>query len=145
MSSEQAQTSPTAPPEGKATRGMLAVLYDGGCDMCRTSIQAIEKFDSSGKIEPIDLHNPEARAKFPSLEMPDLMEELHAVDDQGMVYRGARAINEILRRQPGIKGWLACAWYIPGYAWLADRQYKRIAASRYQRDGSGRPRQASDH
>ncbi len=62
-----------------------------------------------------------------------------------MVYRGARAINEILRRQPGLKGWLAYAWYIPGYAWLAERQYKRIAASRYQRDASGRMRQASDH
>ena len=68
MPSEPAQTSSGATPQGKATRGMLAILYDGGCDMCRTSIQAIEKFDSSGKIEPIDLHNPEVRAKFPALE-----------------------------------------------------------------------------
>ena len=90
------------------------------------------------------MHNPEVRAKFPALEMKDLLEELHAVDDQGTVYRGARAINEILRRQPGLKGWLAYAWYIPGYAWLAERQYKRIAASRYQRDASGRLREGSD-
>ena len=125
---------------------MLAILYDGGCEMCRTSIAAIDKFDSSGKLEPIDLNNPEARAKFPDLEMKDLLEELHAVDDQGAVYRGARAINEILRLQPGIKGWLAYAWYIPGYAWLADFQYKRIAASRYQRDAKGHLRRvASDH
>jgi len=140
---EHAQ-APSSASDGKATRGMLAILYDGACEMCRTSVAAIEKFDSSGKIEPIDLHNPEARAKFPSLEMTDLLEELHAVDDQGTVYRGARAINEILRRQPGLKGLLAYAWYIPGYAWLADRQYKRIAASRYQRDASGRLREASD-
>jgi predicted DCC family thiol-disulfide oxidoreductase YuxK len=141
---EQAQTSSVNAPSGKATRGMLAILYDGGCEMCRTSIAAIEKFDSSGKLEPIDLHNPEARAKFLDLEMPDLLEELHAVDDQGTVYRGARAINEILRLQPGIKGWLAYAWYIPGYAWLAERQYKRIASSRYLRDGSGHLREATD-
>jgi len=139
------QASSPAASNGKASRGMLAILYDGGCEMCRTSMQAIERFDSSGKIEPIDLHNPAARAKFPSLEMTDLLEELHAVDDQGNVYRGARAINEILRRQPGIKGWLAYAWYIPGYAWLAEWQYKRIAASRYQRDASGRRLPASDH
>jgi len=141
---QQAQAPSSSASSGKATRGMLAILYDGGCEMCRTSVQAIEKFDTSGKLEPIDLHNPEARAKFPSLEMTDLLEDLHAVDDQGVVYRGARAINEILRLQPGIKGWLAFAWYIPGYAWLADRQYKRIAASRYQRDGSGHLREASD-
>jgi predicted DCC family thiol-disulfide oxidoreductase YuxK len=142
---EQAQPSSSDLSSGKATRGMLAILYDGGCDMCRTSMQAIEKFDTSGNIEPVDLHDPQARAKFPALEMKDLLEELHAVDDQGTVYRGARAINEILRRQPGIRGWLAYAWYIPGYAWLAERQYKRIAASRYQRDASGHMRQASDH
>ena len=70
--------------------------------------------------------------------MENLLEELHAVDESGRVYRGARAINEILRRQRGLKGYLAYLWYIPGYAWLADRQYKRIAASRYQRDASGR-------
>jgi predicted DCC family thiol-disulfide oxidoreductase YuxK len=119
---------------------MLAILFDGACEMCRTSLQAIEKFDYSGRLEPIDLHEPDARAKFPDLELKDLLEELHAVDDQGNVYRGARAINEILRIQPGLRGWLAYAWYIPGYAWLAERQYKRIAASRYQRDASGRLR-----
>ena len=124
---------------------MLAILYDGGCEMCRTSVQAIEKFDSSRKVEFIDLHHPDARARFPSLEVKDLLEELHAVDDHGTVYRGARAINEILRLQPGLKGWLAYAWYIPGYAWLAERQYKRIAASRYQRDAAGKLRQTSEH
>ena len=141
---EPGSSSPTAL-RNKATRGSLAILYDGGCEMCRTSVAAIERFDSSGKIELLDLHDPEIRANFPSFEMKDLLEELHAVDDQGTVYRGARAINEILRRQPGIKGWLAYAWYIPGYAWLADRQYKRIAASRYLRDASGKLRQAPDH
>ncbi|HVN29052.1 MAG TPA: DUF393 domain-containing protein [Candidatus Binataceae bacterium] len=137
--------SPTHTPTGKATRGMLAILFDGGCEMCRTSMQAIEKFDASGKIEPIDLHDPEVRAKFPALPLKDLLEELHAVDDHGNIYRGARAINEILRLQPGIRGWLAYAWYIPGYAWLAERQYKRIAASRYDRDSSGHLREASGH
>ena len=72
------------------------------------------------------------------MKLENLLEELHAVDESGRVYRGARAINEILRRQNGLKGYLAYLWYIPGYAWLADRQYKRIAASRYQRDASGR-------
>ena len=142
----QPEESSSTVPTGKASPGMLAILFDGACDMCRTSVQAIEKFDSSGRVEPIDLHDPEARAKFPALELKDLLEELHAVDDQGTVYRGARAINEILRRQPGLKGWLAYAWYIPGYAWLAERQYKRIAASRYERDAGGHlQRASSDH
>jgi predicted DCC family thiol-disulfide oxidoreductase YuxK len=123
---------------GKASAGKLAILYDGSCDMCRASLDAIRQFDNSGKMEPLDLHDEGVRAKFPELQMEKLLEELHAVDDDGRVYRGARAINEILRRQRGLKGYLAYLWYIPGYAWMADRQYKRIAASRYQRDEHGR-------
>ena len=77
MDQAQAPSSPSNTSNGKATRGMLAILYDGACEMCRTSVQAIEKFDTSGKIEPIDLHIPEARAKFPLLEMKD-QEQLFA-------------------------------------------------------------------
>ena len=123
---------------GKASAGRLAILYDGSCDMCRASLDGIRHFDNSGQIEPLDLHREEVRAQFPELKLENLLEELHAVDEKGRVFRGARAINEILRRQNGLKGYLAYLWYVPGYAWLADKQYKRIAASRYQRDARGR-------
>jgi predicted DCC family thiol-disulfide oxidoreductase YuxK len=109
--------------------------------MCRASVEGVRHFDNSGLIEPLDLQNADARAQFPDLKMEALLEELHAVDDRGQVYRGARAINQILRLQSGLRGLLAYLWYVPGYAWLADRQYKRIAASRYDRDAKGRLRQ----
>jgi len=123
---------------GKASPGKLAILYDGSCQMCRASLDGIRQFDNSGQIAPLDLHHEEVRAQFPELKQENLLEELHAVDESGRVFRGARAINEILRRQRGLKGYLAYLWYVPGYAWLADRQYKRIAASRYARDARGR-------
>jgi predicted DCC family thiol-disulfide oxidoreductase YuxK len=123
---------------GRASPGKLAILYDGSCDMCRASMLGVRNFDKSGLIEPLDLHDPAARSQFPALDLDDLLEELHAVDDRGTIFRGARAINEILRRQDGVTGWLAYLWYLPGYAWLADRQYKRIAATRYSRDAQGR-------
>jgi predicted DCC family thiol-disulfide oxidoreductase YuxK len=123
---------------GKASPGRLAILYDGACELCRASVKGVRQFDISGEIEPLDLQDPNARALFPDLKLDDLIEELHAVDDRGNVFRGARAINEILRRQGGLTGLLAYLWYVPGYAWLADKQYKRIAATRYQRDSSGR-------
>ncbi len=123
---------------GKASAGKLAILYDGSCEMCRASVDGIKQFDNSGLIEPLDLNDPDARAKFPDLKLENLLEELHAVDDEGHVYRGARAINEILRLQRRLKGYLAYLWYIPGYAWMADRQYKRIAASRFARDARGK-------
>lgn len=126
---------------GRASPGKLAILYDGSCAMCRTSVDGVRHFDNSGLIEPLDLQNPEARALFPELKLEALLEELHAVNDRGQIFRGARAINEILRMQTGVRGLLAYLWYVPGYAWLADRQYKRIAASRYDRDAQGRIKQ----
>ncbi len=126
------------PAEGTASSGKLALLIDGECGMCRTGVEAIRQYDNSLAIEVFDLHNPADRERFPQFRPEELLEELHAVDDRGRVYRGARAINEVLRRQSGITGWLAYLWYVPGFAWMADRQYKRIAATRYERDAHGR-------
>ncbi len=125
---------------GRAAPGRLAVLYDGTCEMCVASIAAIARFDNSGAIDSLDLFDSKAYEQFPDLKREDLVRELHAVDDQGHVFRGARAINEILRHQRGLKRWLAYAWYVPGFAWLADRQYKEIAATRHDRDTHGRLR-----
>ena len=134
-------TGGPAPGAGRASPGKLAILFDGSCDLCRASVEGVRHFDNSGNIEPLDLQDPDTRAHFPALRLEDLLEELHAVDDAGRVYRGARAVNEVLRRQNGIMGLLAYLWYVPGYAWLAGRQYKRIASSRYQRDSLGRIKQ----
>ena len=78
-------------------------------------------------MEPLDLHDEEVRAKFPELKMENLLEELHAVDEDGRVYRGARAINEILRRQRGLKGYLAYLWYVP-----ATRGWRTVSTSESQ-------------
>jgi predicted DCC family thiol-disulfide oxidoreductase YuxK len=118
---------------GRAAPGRLAVLYDGSCEMCVASIGAIARFDNSDSIDALDLFEGSVYEQFPGLKRADLVRELHAVDDQGRVFRGSRAINEILRHQRGPKRWLAYAWYIPGFAWLADRQYKKIAATRHDR------------
>jgi predicted DCC family thiol-disulfide oxidoreductase YuxK len=128
---------------GKASHGKLALLYDGSCAMCTEGVNQACRFDNTGHLEPIDLFDPAVRVRFPDLRLENLVKELHAVDDSGRVYRGARAINEILRRQNGLRSWLAYLWYIPGYPWLADRQYKRIAASRYERDAAGRLKESS--
>ncbi len=123
---------------GAASPGKLAVLIDGACNMCRTGAEAIRRFDDSHAIEIFDLHDAAHRARFAQFTLDELLVELHAVDDRGRIYRGARAINEVLRRQRGMKRLLAYLWYFPGYAWWADWHYKRLASTRYERDAHGR-------
>ena len=130
---------------GKASPGRLALLYDGSCEMCTAGVNKAISFDNSGKLEPIDLYDPAARGRFPDLKLERLLDELHAVDDTGRIYRGAGAVNEILRRQSGVRSLLGYLWYVPGYSWLANRQYKKIAASRYQRDALGKLKESSPH
>jgi predicted DCC family thiol-disulfide oxidoreductase YuxK len=114
----------------QATAGKLAVLYDGGCEMCRTVAAGILRYDNTESLELLDANDPAARGHFAELRLDDLLYELHVIDDRGRVYRGARAVNEILRRQAGLRSLLAYLWYLPGYAWVADRQYKVIAGGR---------------
>ena len=125
---------------GRARPGRIAVLYDGGCELCRMSAEAVRLFDNSGNIDLLDFNDADIRAGFPNLTMPALLEELHVVDAAGCVWRGARAVNEVLRQQHGVRGWLAYLWYLPGFSWLADRQYKRIAAARNRDEPSEQPR-----
>ena len=128
---------PTIVP-GTAKPGTIAVLFDGNCKLCRGSVEAVRMYDNSGVVDLLDIHDEEKRALFPGLELDALMEEIHVVDEHGRVWRGARAINEILRRQHGLPGILAYLWYLPGFPWLADRQYKRIARRRYALDAHPR-------
>jgi len=120
----------------QATAGRLAVLYDGGCEMCRTVAAGILRYDNTESLELLDANDPAARGHFPELRLDDLLYELHVIDDRGRVYRGARAVNEILRRQAGLRSLLAYLWYLPGYAWIADRQYKVIAGRRKRDPGA---------
>lgn len=140
--------TPASSIPGKASAGRIAVLYDGACELCLVSAEAVLMFDNSGVIDLMDIHTAAAQAQFPGLTMDRLMAELHVVDEHGQVWRGARAVNEVLRRQHGARGFLAYLWYLPGFAWLADRQYKRIAASRYALDpcsAACNPSALSDH
>ena len=122
---------------GRARPGRLAILYDGACALCRASADIVRAYDNSNKIDLLDFHDEELRAHFPAIRLDALMDELHVIDDQGNVWRGARAVNQIMRYQHGVRGMLAWLWYLPGFAALADWQYKRIARSRYD-DGPRR-------
>lgn len=115
-----------------ASPSKLAVLYDGRCEMCRNVAAGIMRYDNSEALELLDADGAAARAQFPELRLDDLLYELHVIDDRGRVYRGARAVNEILRRQAGLRSLFAYLWYLPGFAWIADRQYKAVAGRRYR-------------
>lgn len=43
----------------------LTVLYDGACNLCRSSVERVRQMDPRGLIELVDLHDASVPARFP--------------------------------------------------------------------------------
>jgi predicted DCC family thiol-disulfide oxidoreductase YuxK len=109
----------------------LTVLYDGSCNLCRASVARLHRFDSHGRIELLDLHDPSAQQRFPQIDSEVAMRWMQAVDARGRVSSGVDAWARIGRLLPG---WNLLAWLllIPGLHWLASKTYAWIASNRYR-------------
>lgn len=113
----------------------LTVLYDGSCSLCRASVARLRRFDSRGRIELLDLHDPSALTRFPQIDREAAMRWMQAVDTRGRVWSGAEAWAHIGLLLPG---WQLLAWVLllPGVHWIAARAYAWIARNRYRWNSS---------
>ena len=109
----------------------LTVLYDGSCSLCRGSVARLRRFDTHGRIELLDLHDPSAQQRFPQIDREVALRWMQAVDARGRVSSGVDAWARIGQLLPG---WNLLAWLllIPGLHWLASKAYAWIASNRYR-------------
>ena len=109
----------------------LTVLYDGSCNLCRSSAERVCRFDTRQRIELLDLHDPSASQRFAQVNREEAMKWMQAVDSRGRIYSGADAWARIGLLLPG---WNAIAWIllVPGVRWLAGKIYAWIARNRYR-------------
>ena len=109
----------------------LTVLFDGHCALCRMSAARVRRFDSRGRIELLDLHEPLVSQRFPKIDREEAMKWMVAVDQRGSIYSGADAWARIGLLLPG---WNLLAWLllVPGIQWLATKIYAWIARNRYR-------------
>ncbi len=110
---------------------MLTVLYDGSCALCRASVARLQRMDRSGRIELLDLHDPQASARFPQVDREEAMRLMQAVDGAGRVFSGVDAWARIGLSLPG---WKLLAWLllVPGIHFLAGAVYSWVARNRYR-------------
>jgi predicted DCC family thiol-disulfide oxidoreductase YuxK len=109
----------------------LTVLFDGSCTLCRASANRVRRFDSRGRIELLDLHDPSATQRFPQINREEAMKWMQVIDPQGRVSSGADAWARIGELLPG---WNLLAWIllVPGIRWLAAKVYALMARNRYR-------------
>lgn len=109
----------------------LTVLFDGACALCRSSADAVRRFDRRGRIELLDLHDPEAPRRFPQVDREKAMVWMQAVDARGRVFSGVDAWARIGLLLPRWK-WAAWVLLVPGVRFVAGKVYAWIARNRYR-------------
>jgi predicted DCC family thiol-disulfide oxidoreductase YuxK len=79
----------------------LTVLYDGSCSLCCASVARLQRFNTRGRIELLDLHDPSVTRRFPQVDREAAMRLMQAVDPQGRVWSGSDAWARIGLLLPG--------------------------------------------
>ena len=111
---------------------MLTALYDGKCVICRSTCNTMRSLDWLRRIEFVDLHEGAAwRERWPTLELDQLMAEIHVVDEAGRIFAGFAGSRRMLREAPlGFPLWLLLQ--LPGTETFGRRVYRFVARRRYR-------------
>ena len=78
----------------------LRVFYDGSCVVCATEIEHYMRKECGGNLVAIDISDPEFDPTPYGITLDAFMYELHAVDRDGVVYRGIAAFQAIWHAFP---------------------------------------------
>ena len=90
-------TDPTALVDPAVRPDADLIIYDGKCRFCRAQVERLARWDRSGRLAFISLHDPRVAERFPDLSHEQLMEDMYLIDRQGRRYRGAAALRYLSR------------------------------------------------
>ena len=111
----------------------LAVLFDGGCPVCRRTVRALHRLDWFGRLQFADATNAERRERLaPGLTEADVLREMYAIDAAGRPFGGYEGFLRIARVIPLMWPFLIVGG-LPGIRQMGHAAYRRIAASRVRR------------
>jgi predicted DCC family thiol-disulfide oxidoreductase YuxK len=107
------------------------VIYDGECKFCTASVRKLQRYDRSGRLAFLSLHDPEVGRRWPDLTHDDLMQYMYVVTPEGRKYRGAEAFKYLSTRLPALY-WMAPLLYLPGLMPSWQACYRAFAKRRYR-------------
>lgn len=80
----------------------LRVFYDGSCSVCAAEIKHYLGQEHGGKLLAVDISAPGFAPEPFGLSLAACMDELHAIDSRGRVYRGVEAFWAIWQAFPAV-------------------------------------------
>ncbi len=102
------------------------ILYDGKCPMCTVLANGIATSPESEKFNLRDM----MKGDLPlGLSKSDVEKEIHVIDEDGTIYKGAEGILAILEGYPRLR-FLAVVGRLPGIRKLLPLMYHFVAKRR---------------
>lgn len=105
-------------------------LFDGVCNLCNGSVQAVLALDRKGVIRFTPIQSPYGRSLALAHGLDPDTPESFLFFDHGRPLTKTAAIGALLRRMPAPWRWLAFVDRLPRR--MTDAAYDRIAANRYR-------------
>ncbi|MBX7165185.1 MAG: DUF393 domain-containing protein [Pirellulales bacterium] len=118
-------------PDPAARPGADVVIYDGHCKICTAQVQRLARWDTSGRLAYLSLHDPEVARRWPHLTHDELMREMVIMDSRGHRHGGADAVVYLTRRLTRL-WWAAPLAHLPGTRGLWHWLYRQVALRRYR-------------
>lgn len=89
----------------QAPRFPLRIFYDGACSVCATEVEHYGRNDHAGRLLLVDISAPEFDPTPLGISRDALMEQMHAIDTEGRVYRNVEAFWAIWQAFPTATGY----------------------------------------
>ncbi|HEX6940099.1 MAG TPA: DCC1-like thiol-disulfide oxidoreductase family protein [Longimicrobiales bacterium] len=107
-----------------------AVLYDGGCGICRRTVAVLERLNALGRLEFLNLHDWAAvQRRFPHLDRKACFDVMHVVTNRGRTRTGFYAYRTLAWGVPAFWPVLPLL-YVPGIPAAGRSIYAAVAARR---------------
>jgi predicted DCC family thiol-disulfide oxidoreductase YuxK len=116
-----------------ARRPHHALIYDGACGLCRSTVAVLRRLDIAGRVEFLDALSdwPRIHGAFPSLSQEECLATMHVVTADGRIEKGFDAYRALSWSLPLL--WpVAPLLYVPGVPVLGRRIYASVAARRHR-------------
>jgi predicted DCC family thiol-disulfide oxidoreductase YuxK len=102
--------------------GVLTVLYDGACPLCRREIGLYRGLEPNAPVCFADVSDA-ALPLPPGTTRDQLMARFHVRQRDGQLLSGAQAFLALWAALPGWR-WLARVGRVPGATWAMERGYR---------------------
>ena len=109
----------------------IAVLYDGGCGFCTTTVSWLRRLDWRVRLCPIDIHAAweQLEVRYPGVRRDACLEAMHVVQADGRITAGFDGFRTLAWAVPLLAP-IAPLLYVPGVPQLGRVVYRWVAAHR---------------